>query len=606
MKNFLNFYHDIDKFPLSLLIELFNNEPYLSTYNLKENIHFGSDILEAVFRKGSFCSMHMHTKRRKPNRRYEDQNKIPATSDRHEVQEMLGKTIDPVFFFCPCYVCRSLTTSLLVDKPKDTVEKATQILCGQEYRVKVLPLSLEVRQDVDRREYLARRIDPQDVHVNVSVTQGNGENRNKIMHLLTGTNDTRGEMSRNIEVDTSVKRRLEINAAHLMTVPAVSTGCTIENAGLCANLHQDCHLNTKLQTLTEKKWTFSDLFRLSFKVGQVTNTIVMNFPSTKEFWRLVQPLQNYLQIRQTTTQRHRYAVVQCKSSEQMIDVTVDVPGRECLSISFVPLSLLEMLIHKFSRRLTAVDVENTVVSSYQVPAYSRYGPASISLYLKNQNQRTCDENLTVALQQGNSYTFWQQFPRQRDVYELPTNNTTGDNSDTATARLDDPKVTDAHHKPDRELIATNLEVEESEEYDSFDILEPCIKRRQSEWDHPKGTRGRDYQTFDVKVPDSLMCIQVPSIDITDIQFKTDTDGNRMLFVSGGFGDIFQARLSTTGDEVIVKKVINMKYKDVLRETKIQTYLMADGFVPKMLGVIGGPGQPETMVVQQIFSKGEIF
>ena len=100
--------------------------------------------------------------------------------------------------------------------------------------------------------------------------------------------------------------------------------------------------------------------------------------------------------------------------------------------------------------------------------------------------------------------------------------------------------------------------------------------------HPKSTRGKDYQIFDEKVPNGLMYIQVPSIDITDIQCKTDMDGNTILFVSGGFGDIFQTRLSIKGEEVIVKKVKYMKYKDVLRETKIQIYLMTNGLVPKML------------------------
>ena len=57
--------------------------------------------------------------------------------------------------------------------------------------------------------------------------------------------------------------------------------------------------------------------------------------------------------------------------------------------------------------------------------------------------------------------------------------------------------------------------------------------------HPKGTRGKDYQIFDENVPNSLMYIQVPSIDITDIQCKTDMDGNTILFVSGGLEIYFK-------------------------------------------------------------------
>ena len=74
MKNFLNLYHDIDNVTLSLLTELFNNEPGLSTHKLKENIHFESDILDAILRRGS---MHEQTKQSKPNRRYSDQIESP-------------------------------------------------------------------------------------------------------------------------------------------------------------------------------------------------------------------------------------------------------------------------------------------------------------------------------------------------------------------------------------------------------------------------------------------------------------------------------------------------------------------------------------------------
>ena len=619
--NFLNVYHDIDSFTLSLLIELFNNEPGLSMYDPEENIHFGSDILNAMLRGGSFCSLHMQTIRSKPNRSYADQNaKVFANSDRNEPQEILGKTMAPLFFFCPCYACRCLTTSLLADRAIGTTEKDTEIFYGPECRNKALLLPLGVRKDrVEKRiiDCLAGRPYLQDVDINVTVMQDTWGKGAEIMLLLAGRSDTRGETSSNIEIDILRKHQLKFHDAS-MTLPAAATGCTSEIIGPMATFYQDCHLKRNSQALTQKTWYFPDLFRLSFKVGQETHTIIMNFSSTEEFWRLVQPLQNYMKMHQTATQKlqdsNRDAVVQYRSSEQMIDATVDmpgVPGRERLSISSVPLSLLKMFLHTLSRRLTPVDVQNTVVNIYQIPAFSRYGPASKGLYIHNQNRRTYDENLTFALQQRNTYTFWQHFLRPRDIYENPMNNITDKNSDTTAARLNDPKVTDI---PDREptaedaaarLDATNLDVEEAEKYDSFDISELRIKHKHNEWDHPKGTRGRDYQTFDVKVPDSLMYIQVPSIDISDIQFKTDTDGNRMVFVSGVFGDIFQGHLST-GEEVIVKKVKHIKYKDVLRQTRIQTYLMSDGFVPKMLGIIGGPGHSETMITQQMCSKGELL
>ena len=498
-----------------------------------------------------------------------------------------------------------MTTALLVERPTDTAEKNTEIFYGPICEPKGLPLPLGVREyRVDKKiiDPLAGRIYPEEVDVNVAVAQGNGEKGVETMQLLTGITDNREKIFRNSEVDISAKRRLKFPAAHLMTVPAVSTGCTIENTGIEANLHQNCHLNRNLQALIQKKWDFSDLVRLSFNVGQETNTLIMNFPSRKDLWRLIQPLENYLKIRQTATQRfqdpNHDAVVQYRSSEQVIDVTVEVPGRNRLLISSVPLSLLKMFLYIFSRRFRAVDVQNTFGSIIQVPAFSRYGLASKRLYLKNQNRQTSNENVTFALQQRNSFIFWQHFPRPRDVYGIAMSNTTDENIDTAATRLGDPEVTNDQQNHDRESVATCSEVEGVEGYASVDISEPFIEQRNNDWDNPKGTRDRDYQTFGGNVPDSLTDIQVPTIDITDIQFKKDTDGNRLLFVSGRFGDIFQACLSTTEDEVIIKKVKNMTYNDVLRETKVQTYLMTDGFVPKMLGIIGGPGHPETMIVQQ--------
>ena len=58
-------------------------------------------------------------------------------------------------------------------------------------------------------------------------------------------------------------------------------------------------------------------------------------------------------------------------------------------------------------------------------------------------------------------------------------------------------------------------------------------------------------------------------------------------------------MSTTEEEVIVKIVKNMTFEDVLRETRIQTYLMTSVCVPMLLGIVGGPEKPETMIVQQI-------
>ena len=74
------------------------------------------------------------------------------------------------------------------------------------------------------------------------------------------------------------------------------------------------------------------------------------------------------------------------------------------------------------------------------------------------------------------------------------------------------------------------------------------------------------------------------------------DGNRAIFVSGGFGDIFQARLSTTEEEIIMKIAKNMTFEDI-RETRIQTYLMTSVCVPRLFRIIGGTEKPETMIIQ---------
>ena len=94
----------------------------------------------------------------------------------------------------------------------------------------------------------------------------------------------------------------------------------------------------------------------------------------------------------------------------------------------------------------------------------------------------------------------------------------------------------------------------AEEYDAFYMSEPCNKQEFDEWILSDGAKAKDYQTFNDKVPDNLFHIKVPSIDITELDLETDLDGNRAIFVSGGFGDIFQARLSTTEEEVIAQIV----------------------------------------------------
>ena len=119
-------------------------------------------------------------------------------------------------------------------------------------------------------------------------------------------------------------------------------------------------------------------------------------------------------------------------------------------------------------------------------------------------------------------------------------------------------------------------------------------------------KAKDYQNFNNLVPDNLLHIKIPFIDVTELDFETDMDGNRVIIVSGGYGDICQASLSTTEEKVIVKIVKNMTFEDVLRETRIQAYLMSSVCVPVLLGIIGGPGHAETMIIQQMCAKGNNY
>ena len=206
----------------------------------------------------------------------------------------------------------------------------------------------------------------------------------------------------------------------------------------------------------------------------------------------------------------------------------------------------------------------------------------------------------------NSFLFWRHFPRARDIHIVVKSNSAVVDNDTALAKEEDSKIADEVFKP--EVDRTNepfLEDGFAEEYDAFYMSEPCNKQETDEWVHSGGALARDYETFGDKAPDNLFHIKIPFIDVTELDFETVMDGNRASFVSGGFGDIFQARLSTMEEEVIVKIVKNMTFEDI-RETRIQTYLMTSVCVPRLFGIIGGPEKPETMIIQQLCAKGKQF
>ena len=114
----------------------------------------------------------------------------------------------------------------------------------------------------------------------------------------------------------------------------------------------------------------------------------------------------------------------------------------------------------------------------------------------------------------------------------------------------------------------------------------------------------DFQEFNSSVPHHLGQVNVPFKDIEELLFETDEEGEKVLLSSGGFGDVYLARMANATEQVIVKKTKNMKFVGILKETRIQTYLMPGHYVPAIEGIIGGPGHSETMIIQQFCASGK--
>ena len=122
----------------------------------------------------------------------------------------------------------------------------------------------------------------------------------------------------------------------------------------------------------------------------------------------------------------------------------------------------------------------------------------------------------------------------------------------------------------------------------------------------KRERSKEYQEFDVNVPSHLGNIEILFKDITDVVFEKDEEGEPLILSSGGFGDIYQARLADTNETIIVKTIEDMDFEEILRETRIQMYLTPGQYVPAIKGVIAVQGQPEIMILQQFCAGGELL
>ena len=298
-----------------------------------------------------------------------------------------------------------------------------------------------------------------------------------------------------------------------------------------------------------------------------------------------------------------------------------------------------------------------VVGRYQIPEICRYRLTSKRVHLRNESHRIYNDNFRDTLHPKHGFSFWGHFPRVRDTNIVCKSSTAIVENDTTAAKEEDSKITNEIHtsgtettsetilgdgsyslsEPSAKIIEemhTNLDIpgdQGTEIYDAEtkDVYANLAEREDNGSESEvatsndvcisldtedkgaaakaeEGAKAKDYQNFNVKVPDNLLHIKIPFIEIIELEFEKDMDGNRAILGSGGFGDIFHANLSTTGEEMVVKIVKNMTFEDVLRETRIQKYLMTSVSVPMLVGIIGGPEHAETMIVQQMCAKGKQF
>ena len=360
------------------------------------------------------------------------------------------------------------------------------------------------------------------------------------------------------------------------------------------------------------------------------------------------------------------AVIRYRPNEWTTNITVDHLEFGSLTITSVPVSVLKLLFHMFNRCFRAVCDPSAVVGRYQIPEICRYRLTSKRVHLRNESHRIYNDNLRGTLHPKHGFSFWRHFPRVRDTNIVCKSSKAVVQNDTTAAKEEDSKITNEIHtsgtettsetilgdgsyslsEPSAKIIEemhTNLdtpgdqgtEIYDAETKDVYANLaeredngseseaatsnEVCISldtedkgaaaSRLFADEYAKaeeGAKAKDYENFNVKVPDNLLHIKIPFIEIIELEFEKDMDGNRAILGSGGFGDIFHASLSTTGEEMVVKIVKNMTFEDVLRETRIQKYLMTSVSVPMLVGIIGGPEHAETMIVQQMCAKGKQF
>ena len=625
-------YQEVDHYVNSVLTELFNNEP-----NLSENDPIMSELLRRIINRGKVCGINLKTNRKKQTQSYSHKKTgVYKESDCRAAQDILSQIRVPKFL-ChpPCSLCRILKNTLK-RTTTNTSSSDSDVSERQKHWIEALISPLwKQNQPKQTKDPVAE--------TKVIEIAGEREEGAKVIKLqLAERTDVRKNI-RNTEIYVSRGRRLEFHTGQRMD-RKLQYAMVKKNrmfSRISFQIGRETHTIIVNITATESFWRL---------MQRLLNSFQLHRPATKR-----------LEYKRSTD-----AVVRYRPNEWTTNITVDHLEFGRLTITSVPVSVLKLLLHMFNRSFRAACDPSAVVGRYQVPAICRYRLTSKRVHLRNEPHRIYNENLRDTLQPKHGFSFWRYFPRVRDTIIVCDRNTAVVENDTAAAKEENLKITNEIHTSGTEAVSetildegsyslsehstkiiedmhTNLNIpadqrtkiydaetkdvyanlaerddngSESEEATSKDVCtsldtedKGAAAPRSFADEYAKaeeGAKAKDYQKFNVQVPDNLLHIKIPFIDITELEFEKDMDGNRAILVSGGFGDIFHASLSTTGEEMVVKNVKNMTFEDVLRETRIQKYLMTSVSVPMLVGIIGGPDYAETMIVQQMCAKGKQF
>ena len=621
-------YQEVDHYVTSVLTEIFNNEP-----NLSENDPIMSELLSRIINRGKVCGINLKTNRKKQTQSYSHKKTgVYKESDCRAAQDILYQTRFPKFL-ChpPCSLCRIL---------RNTLKRTTTITSSAESDVSERP-----------KHWIEALISP--------LGRQNQPKQTKDPVAETKVIEIAGER---VEGGKPLAGRTDVRKNIRKTEIYVSTGRQLE-------FHTGQRIDRKLQyTMVKRNRMFSRIsFEIGRETHTIIVNITATESFWRLMQRLLNSFQLHRPAtKRLEYERSSDAVVLYRPNEWTTNITVDHLEFGRLTITSVPVSVIKLLLHMFNRSFRAACDPSVVVGQYQVQEICRYRLTSKRVHLRNESHRIYNENLRDTLQPKHGFSFWRYFPRVRDTIIVCEGNTAVVENDTAAAKEENFKITNEIHTSGTEAVSetildegsyslsehstkiikdmhTNLNIPADQRTKIYDAETKDVYANLAERDDndseienatgtdvrisldtedkgaaaprsfaseyakaEEGAKAKDYQKFNVQVPDNLLHIKIPFIDITELEFEKDMDGNRAILVSGGFGDIFHASLSTTGEEMVVKNVKNMTFEDVLRETRIQKYLMTSVSVPMLVGIIGGPDYAETMIVQQMCAKGKQF